>query len=449
MRITRKVFLDLAIVMISFGLLMGAVFPFFMLLLGIPREYLFTAGFFLSCTAAGIAVGLFNIMFARSVVGRRIGQLSERMQFVGEKLRDASTLTDLRECTAETCALPEDSDDELGDGAKSFNLLVDSLTQSIASESALRSFNVMLASRIELEDLTKGALEFMLDYSGAEAGAVILDRGGEFEVSCSVGISDARALLNSSALLHIIEKQTLQRRVFPGAVSIESMLVSFQPDEMIACPILYKEVSLGLLLLASGSRFPNRMVQTLEMFIQSLSLALKNAVTYDQLQKLAANDPLTGLYNRRFGLVRLAEEYSRSVRSQMPVGLLMFDIDHFKRVNDTYGHTIGDRVLVNLSKVASMAARKGDLLIRYGGEEFLVILPGAAKTDCQFVAERMRHMVEESLVQYGDTAVRVTISIGAVSFPEHNVENEHELIQAADRALYLAKGKGRNRVVMV
>jgi two-component system, cell cycle response regulator len=449
MRITRKVFLDLAIVMISFGLFIGAAFPFFMLLLGIPREHLFTPAFFLSCAAAGVAVGLFNIMFARSVVGRRISQLSEKMRFIGEKLQDASTLTDLRECTAETCELPEDSDDELGDGARSFNLLVESLTQSIASESALRSFNVMLASRIELEDLTKGALEFLLDYSRAEAGAVIIERGGDFEVSCSVGISDAQTLLGSSALLHIIEKQTTQRRVFPGAVSIDSMLVSFQPAEMIACPILYKEVSLGLLLLAGGSRFPNRMVQSLEMFIQSLSLALKNAVTYDQLQKLAANDPLTGLYNRRFGLVRLAEEYTRSVRSRMPVGLLMFDIDHFKRVNDTYGHTIGDRVLVNLSKVASMAARKGDLLIRYGGEEFVVILPGAAKTDCQFVAERMRHMVEESLVQYGDTAVRVTISIGAVSFPEHNVENEQELIQAADKALYLAKGKGRNMVVTV
>jgi diguanylate cyclase (GGDEF)-like protein len=94
-----------------------------------------------------------------------------------------------------------------------------------------------------------------------------------------------------------------------------------------------------------------------------------------------------------------------------------------------------------------MAARKGDLLIRYGGEEFVIILPGAGKEDCLFVAERLRHMVEESVVVAADTQIRVTVSVGAVSYPEYACENELDLIKIADKALYAAKDKGRNIVV--
>ncbi len=127
---------------------------------------------------------------------------------------------------------------------------------------------------------------------------------------------------------------------------------------------------------------------------------------------------------------------------------MMFDIDHFKKVNDTYGHLAGDRVLIQVAKTAREAIREGDILMRYGGEEFLVILPAASKENCRDVAERMRRKVEETSVADGDQVIRVTISIGITSYPELDVAGEQDLVKHADEALYVAKESGRNRVIV-
>ncbi len=125
----------------------------------------------------------------------------------------------------------------------------------------------------------------------------------------------------------------------------------------------------------------------------------------------------------------------------------MFDIDHFKKVNDTYGHLAGDRVLIQVAKTARAALREGDILMRYGGEEFLVILPAASKANSRDVGERLRRMVEETSVTDGDQVIRITISIGVTSFPELEVADEQELVERADEMLYKAKESGRNRVL--
>ncbi len=447
MRLTRKVFTDLALFMMGFGLIIGIIFPFFMLFIGIPRHYILTLPFVLSCIAAGILVGAMNILIARSVVGRRISSLSGKMKYIEHKLSSARSISDLEDCTDETCRLPVDSEDELGESARSFNSLVAALSNSIAAEAAVRDFTAMLASQLELESLTKHALSHLLAYLQAEAGVIIIERGGELEISSSYGISDGAELLKNQNLWKVMEGSDPRRIILDESLAIDGMLVNFRPREITAVPILHKEVSLGMLLIASSRPVDTQVLHTLELFTRSLSLALNNAITYDQLQKLAANDPLTGLYNRRFGMMRLNEEFSRAVRTKLPVALIMFDIDHFKRVNDTYGHIVGDRVLVNLAKICSMAIRKGDFAVRYGGEEFMVILPGASKKDCIFIAERLRHMVEESVIQMGESQIRVTISTGAVSYPEYECASEYELIKIADKFLYIAKERGRNQVV--
>ncbi|MDD4260372.1 MAG: GGDEF domain-containing protein, partial [Sphaerochaetaceae bacterium] len=280
-----------------------------------------------------------------------------------------------------------------------------------------------------------------------EAGALIVERSGEFKIPYSMGITAPDALIANENLWKVLRSEQYQRLQFDEHLTIDSMVLQFRPAEVVTFPVVYKHIPIGLVIVASKDSMDDRNLQTVELLVQGLSLALNNAITYDQLQKLAANDPLTGLYNRRFGIKRIAEEFSRSVRSQSPLGLLMFDIDHFKKINDTYGHAIGDRVLVNISKIASMAARKGDLIIRYGGEEFIILLTGADKKDSLFIAERLRHMIEESVVQLGEIHVKVTISVGAISYPEYNVDDEQELIKAADKAMYSAKEQGRNMVV--
>lgn len=448
MRITKRVFTDLGIFMIGFGLAIGIIFPFFMLIMGIPATYVLTAPFVASCVIAGIVVGGINILLARHVVGRRITMLSEKMRFIGSKITHARTIGELQECDAEECRLPVDSEDELGESARSYNTLLLALSEAIASENAVRSFNALLTSQLELEMLGKHAVDHTLRYLGAEAGCLVIERGGEFTIPYAYGITDVRAILSNDNLWKLFETRKMKRITVGSTIKVDSLLLSFTPAEVVVVPLLYKEVPLGLLIIGSAKEIPDRLLETVELFTQSFAISLNNSITYDQLQKLAANDPLTGLYNRRFGMSRLSEEFSRSVRTHAPLGVLMFDLDHFKRINDTYGHAAGDRVLVNVSKIALMAARKGDLVIRYGGEEFIMILPGAGKEDCLFIAERLRHMVEESVVSAGESQIKVTVSVGLASYPEYAVEDEHALCKAADKALYVAKERGRNMVMV-
>ncbi len=126
----------------------------------------------------------------------------------------------------------------------------------------------------------------------------------------------------------------------------------------------------------------------------------------------------------------------------------MFDIDHFKAVNDTYGHTVGDKILISVTRIAKMALREGDILLRYGGEEFLVIMPGASRQDSEFVANRLCRMIEEGRTQQGEQSISVTVSVGVCSYPERDVTQGSELITHADTALYEAKEHGRNCVVV-
>ena len=125
----------------------------------------------------------------------------------------------------------------------------------------------------------------------------------------------------------------------------------------------------------------------------------------------------------------------------------MFDIDHFKVVNDTYGHSVGDKVLASIANIASSSIREGDILLRYGGEEFLCVLPGASQHDALMVAERMRIMVMDSHVNNLEQEIKVTISLGVATYPCENILDSDQLVKLADEAMYVAKNTGRNRVV--
>ncbi|MCL5796454.1 MAG: GGDEF domain-containing protein, partial [Gammaproteobacteria bacterium] len=177
-------------------------------------------------------------------------------------------------------------------------------------------------------------------------------------------------------------------------------------------------------------------------------MAMSNAQTHDRLQDLAAMDPLTDIYNRRFGLNRLREEFQRAQRSQLPLAVVMIDLDHFKHINDTYGHLMGDRVLIEVSKVVRDALRDEDILVRYGGEEMLMVLPGADLQTGISIADRVRRLIED--VQLNDDKGKrlpITASMGVSAIPRAFTENELQLIKAADDALYQAKAAGRNRVL--
>ncbi|MDO9292308.1 MAG: diguanylate cyclase [Hydrogenophaga sp.] len=167
----------------------------------------------------------------------------------------------------------------------------------------------------------------------------------------------------------------------------------------------------------------------------------------EQLREQAIHDPLTGLYNRRYLDETIGRELIRARRAGHEVGIVMCDIDFFKRVNDTWGHLAGDEVLKAFAALLSRNARGSDIVCRYGGEEFVLLLADIPPNLAYQRAESLRMALEAMSIAFGETAIRVTASFGVANFPEHGTTQD-ELIHAADSAMYLAKTSGRNRVMI-
>jgi two-component system cell cycle response regulator len=234
----------------------------------------------------------------------------------------------------------------------------------------------------------------------------------------------------------------------PGDIQLDGGIVQFRPRTVVAFPLHIRLVPISVVLLASTEPIGDHQDLLIQRLLPNFAVALNNALSPERLQQVAAVDALTGWYNRRFGLERMSQEFGRSVRSNEPLGIVLFDIDHFKSVNDTYGHEVGDNVLKAIAHSVTGVLREGDTLMRYGGEEFLAVLPGAGETDLRTVGERMRRIVESSVIFESGTEVRVTISLGGVSFPSTDVADLDDLIRKADAAMYSAKKTGRNRLML-
>jgi len=177
-----------------------------------------------------------------------------------------------------------------------------------------------------------------------------------------------------------------------------------------------------------------------------MAATLKHFQRFSSIQNIAIYDTLTDLYNRRYFEERLALEAQKSFYGGTSLSLVMVDIDHFKKVNDTFGHTEGDKVLCRISSLLKASVRKKDTVARYGGEEFFLILPEAGLEESFIIAERIRHLVENTSFDVGQAEINLTVSSGISNFPVHRASSKEELVKMADLALYDAKRGGRNRV---
>jgi diguanylate cyclase (GGDEF)-like protein len=165
-----------------------------------------------------------------------------------------------------------------------------------------------------------------------------------------------------------------------------------------------------------------------------------------RLEALAISDELTGLYNYRYLHTRLNEEFKRSERYRDPLACVMLDIDHFKRINDRYGHDVGDLVLRETSARVRRAVREIDVVTRYGGEEFLLVLPSTNFSGALAVADRVWRTVGGEPIQLATGTERISVSVGVAVFPSRDIKSKDQLIKAADKALYQAKNEGRDRI---
>jgi diguanylate cyclase (GGDEF)-like protein len=190
-------------------------------------------------------------------------------------------------------------------------------------------------------------------------------------------------------------------------------------------------------------------VQDLQFFSvigYQMASTLKQFQRISTIKDMAIYDTLTNLHNRRYFDERLGAETQKSFTSSTPLSLVLVDIDHFKKVNDTFGHAAGDKVLSKIASLLKNSVRREDTVARYGGEEFIMILPGAKLEVTSIIAERIRQLIETTPFEIEGGQIHITISIGISNLPTHQATSKEELVKMADLALYRAKREGRNRV---
>lgn len=197
------------------------------------------------------------------------------------------------------------------------------------------------------------------------------------------------------------------------------------------------------------NKYSENEIEMFSMMSSFASVALSNALQYRTIEKISVTDGLTGLYNHRFFRTQLQRELERAQRFKHFVTLLILDVDYFKKFNDTHGHLAGDSALKKISTIIKNTARRTDLVSRYGGEEFCVILPKVQAEGAIIFGDRLRRKIESAKFHFPDMKhhQNVTVSLGCASFPS-DAQVENELIKKADQALYHAKNNGRNRLCL-
>ncbi|MDI6641036.1 MAG: diguanylate cyclase [Elusimicrobiota bacterium] len=324
---------------------------------------------------------------------------------------------------------------------------------------ALHKASLDVSSILDTNALIKKSLRSIMDLSKVDKGVFItFDDEEKFKVIFSVGTPYVHAqgeVVLPHSREEIAKLLKVKSEIIPTAVVVNDApkkpeylkLISDDPEvrHMILLSLVAKERLLGLIVLANhkdGSVFDNYDVSLLQSLALQVAISLYNAKLYE----LAITDGLTKLFIHRYFQQRLDQELSRAKRYRSNLSLLMMDIDHFKNVNDTYGHLEGDTVLRSLANLFKSKLRDTDVVARYGGEEFACILVETGSAGAKETAERLRRAVENHVYTIKNVRVPITISIGVTTY-DFNISKE-EFIEQADRALYKAKQAGRNRVMV-
>ncbi len=233
----------------------------------------------------------------------------------------------------------------------------------------------------------------------------------------------------------------------PEAMVLLEKLYANQESSM-NVPLQLGDRPLGFLEVTSPNRrlYTEEDLKLLSTLANVAAVAIQNAYLYEDTLGFATKDGLTGLYNHRLLQELLDKEVAKASRERFEISFILFDIDHFKKFNDQYGHRTGDLILKEIARIAEKCIREGDIVARYGGEEFGIILPHTSKAMALEVAERLRKSVENADFAFLPQVGRVTISLGIACLP-HDAGDKPSLIEAADSALYFAKSLGRNQVI--
>jgi len=354
-------------------------------------------------------------------------------------------------------SVPATGDDDVARLGAAFNTMTANLRDSIGelthSRDELRHgldrLGATLSASHDVDGLLAVVLETAAGTLGAEAGAAYLrlPRRQEIASRAVVGVRGPIRLRVGEGLAGYAAAEAQALRVGP-----EGRLAPEEPaaETALAVPLSRGEEIYGVLALygrAGGRAFSDDDLVTLASLAAQAAVAIENVHLQREAERLAVTDALTGVWNRRYLQETMGHELDRAGRYGRTVSLLLLDLDHFKEVNDRYGHVRGDLVLVELSRRIQDSIRANiDVLARYGGEEFVILLPETGLQGGLAAAEKVRAVVHDAPFGANGDAIALTVSVGVATYPADGRDAD-DLLRAADRALYRAKRAGRDRVM--
>jgi diguanylate cyclase (GGDEF)-like protein len=316
----------------------------------------------------------------------------------------------------------------------------------------------------ELDRLYEMIVDTSTELVNAEKASLMVSENGSSHLSIKAARGMSRRLFSEVKIVSgegiagqvyqrgepIVVRSEEDERMYPL-----SKRTKYKTSSFVSLPLKVGEDIFGVLNIADkvdGTSFSENDVILLNAFSIFASLAIERANYYSlagQLKELSITDSLTGLFNRRYFEERLVEEMNRSLRHELKFSLAMMDIDDFKQFNDAEGHLMGDEILKYIANVSRECLRVSDVISRFGGEEFAIIMPQTEKDEAFLVAERIRKSIKEQIPQIWKKFPRknITITIGVSTFPEDG-DNRRDLIRNADRALYRGKIEGKDRTIV-
>ncbi len=327
------------------------------------------------------------------------------------------------------------------------------LRESIAEFYTVQQITQAISSIFDVKELLKHVNDIIIGVMGVNYSTVILydEKKDRLRVN-TTNVSNRAELI---ALFDNINCDLLKDVLKNGEPLMENFVdvgeYSFTQERevcsLICVPLVTKTKKFGLVLIEHKyfSAFDEDNLRLLNIIGQQVSIALENAELYEKMHELATIDSLTGVYNRLYFQQRMQEEFENAVKNNYSLSLAIFDIDHFKRFNDTFGHLFGDKVLKHISDLLKNSLRSGDIIARYGGEEFVLLLPRTELNEAFDKVEILREKIARTTIRDELVTASVTVSFGLSTYPEIST-TESDLLKMADNALYDAKESGRNCV---